>query len=454
VIITKEIGKTWMLPIGEIRMINKLTSGIFKLYHAFLIIIALASFSLLAYFWKIGFLDGSQSKRVHEASFILETLDTNKMTSQLQSELNDQNPKLAIEILRNSMQRLETVNDVVDIKDFEKFNKNSGVLEKDIHSLISYPKTTKIFDVFNTKMQRFAGFTQKNNWRSLNRMSDRILGITNSTIEISRLEKSISSIERDFDSMIKITKNSVLSRADKSEILSRISSLRVEMTMLKNFSLDHKRALLSVSKFGEISKDWFSRANPKLALKKMELTKIGKFYIFGLLAVLSTAIVMLFIGMFFQKRFLRSKQEELEKEMQSFVSESLIEKNDEILESFSEDFQNYTLSMRDYIGKRMSYGSIFQEAIPLGSILLDKNLKVIWANKHFLQDWQIPEDDITRGYISWDYLSKLTNLGDSDPIIEALKFQVAGIYQVQVKVNDESETWPYEMFCFTCHLSR
>ena len=46
--------------------------------------------------------------------------------------------------------------------------------------------------------------------------------------------------------------------------------------------------------------------------------------------------------------------------------------------------------------------------------------------------------------LTWDFLKKYTNLGESTPIISALKENIAGIYQIQVKIN--ADTMPYEMY--------
>ncbi len=85
----------------------------------------------------------------------------------------------------------------------------------------------------------------------------------------------------------------------------------------------------------------------------------------------------------------------------------------------------------------MSFGSIFQDALPLSAVMLDKNLKVEWTNKQFCDDWEISEEEISQEYMSWDYLAKLTNLGHDDPVVEALKNDVAGIYQIQVKPDEK-----------------
>ena len=119
---------------------------------------------------------------------------------------------------------------------------------------------------------------------------------------------------------------------------------------------------------------------------------------------------------------------------------------DDNLDQFSDEFQTFTHQTAKYVNKRMSFGSIFQDTLPIGSILLDHNLKVIWANQHFADQWQIAEEELNREYLSWDYLAKLTNIGEDDPVLEALKNGIAGIYQVQIKVNEKEPVRPFEMY--------
>ena len=156
---------------------------------------------------------------------------------------------------------------------------------------------------------------------------------------------------------------------------------------------------------------------------------------------------MIFFGGFAFNRWHKSKaQNDFEKFVEGFVTDGLIAGKVQDLNTFSKHFQNFSDYTTEYIDKRMSFGTIFQEALPLSSIMLDKNLKVIWANKQFCDDWNVAEEEINKDYLSWDFLSKLTNIGDDDPVLEALKHKVAGIYQIQIKPNDNAETRPYEMF--------
>ena len=69
---------------------------------------------------------------------------------------------------------------------------------------------------------------------------------------------------------------------------------------------------------------------------------------------------------------------------------------------------------------------------------------MIWGNKLFYENWGLLDYKERNEILTWDFLKKYTNLGESTPIISALKENIAGIYQIQVKIN--SDTMPYEMY--------
>jgi len=156
---------------------------------------------------------------------------------------------------------------------------------------------------------------------------------------------------------------------------------------------------------------------------------------------------MLFFGSFVvNKWFFKKAKSDFEDEIETYLNEGIIAGDKSKYDEYSDEFKYFSDNISTYIDKRMSFGTIFQTALPLSSILLDQNLKVTWANKQFCDDWKVSEDEIKKDYMSWDYLNKLTNLGHDDPVLEALKHNIAGIYQVQIKPNDEAEVRPYEMF--------
>lgn len=427
-------------------MIDKLTKNLTLFYQMSLVAVMIAALSVIFYFWKLGFIDGSRSRDLHKAGFTLERLSEGKGLNEVKGYILKENPKKSLEKIELLENEMESLNKLVEDNKFQESFDELQRLKTGVANLISFPKTSKVLSVFNDKMENFAEYVQRNNWRTLTRMSSRVLSESRDPLSGMKLRKTVKSIEKDFNSMIKITEKSVLSRADKSEINSRISNLKVETEMLNKY-LDERD--LSISLLGNFQKrftSWIETISPDLSLQKLQVERMGRYYVMGVLGILGLAGGLFFIGFIFNRWQISRSQNNLEESIKSLISSGIIDGEEFQAEKFSEDFQDYAKRTSNYINKRMSFGSIFQETLPFSSVMLDKNLKVEWTNKQFCMDWEITEDEATQDYMSWDYLSKLTNLGHDDPVIEALKNDVAGIYQIQVRPTEEAETKPYEMF--------
>ncbi len=118
--------------------------------------------------------------------------------------------------------------------------------------LISHQKSAKVLSVFNEKMDKFSDYVKRNKWRTLTRMSERVLNISKDPMGPGELDRLVKSIEKDFSSMVRITENSVLGRPEKSEIKSRIENLRTETGMLSQY----------LGKRAKVFKDWKTLERP------------------------------------------------------------------------------------------------------------------------------------------------------------------------------------------------
>lgn len=427
-------------------MIEKLSRNLNQFYHFSLVFIMVATLGTIFYFWKLGFIDGSRNKDLHKVNYILEQIETKNPVNEIKATVYNENPKLAISKVESLESDLERINRMVEDKDFSEIKKESQDVKTAIANLISFPKTGKVISVFNDKLSKFNTYVENQKWRTLTRTSKRVLNLTTGHINRKELAGLIKTIEKDFSYMVKVTENSILPSPDKSEILSRISNLEVETNMMKKYLEERSFFYGVINTYKKNLDSWITKISPELSYQKIQVEQMGRYYIMGLFGILGLVSTIFFGSFFFAKWHRKKAQGELEKFMENFVTEGMVENKLQDLKDFSKGFQNYSSQTAEYIDKRMSYGSIFQEALPLSSIMLDKNLKVVWANRQFCDDWELSEDEINKDYLSWDYLSKLTNIGDNDPILEALKHHVAGIYQVQIKVNEDSDVKPYEMF--------
>ena len=427
-------------------MIEKVLKRITKFYQISLVCLMLATLGSVFYFWNLGFIDGSKGKELHKASFIMERFTKKDQFKEVNDLVFSENPKKAIQKIKDFETELEKVHKQAETEEFTDLKKELQVLKNKSAGLIAFSKSEKVISVFTNKLNKFYNYVKKNNWRTLTRMSDRIYSKVSGHLNKKKIDVLSKNVLRDFSSMIKITENSILSRKDKSEIVSRITNLQIEMEMLKKYASkrsEFSAALVSVTNNFQV---WTRKVSPEITLNKIKVEDIGRYYVIGMLGILF-ALSSLFFGSFLiNKWFFKKAKADFEDGIESYINDGILAGDKSKFDEFSDEFRYFSDNISAYIDKRMSFGSIFQNALPLSSILLDHNLKVIWANKQFCDDWQISEDEIKKDYMSWDYLNKLTNLGHDDPVLEALKHNIAGIYQVQIKPHDEAEVRPYEMF--------
>lgn len=427
-------------------MIEKLTQKLNQFYNFSFVFLMVVTLGTIFYFWKLGFVDGSRNKELHKANYILEQYEVKKPLEEVQSIVLAENSKLAIKKLDGLQNDLQKVSNLVEDTSFNDVKKEVTQIKTAIANLISFPKVDKIIGVFNDKMSKFNTYVKYNKWRTLTRTSQRILEVSKGHINKKKLSNFIDIVEKDLSYMEKVTEKSFLTRPQQSEVVSRINNLKVETKMLAKYNEERLFFSGLMKDLNTSVNNWITKISPELSYQKIQVEQMGRYYIMGLLGILALMSSIFFGGVAFTKWHKKKAAEDLEKFVEDFVSDGLIGGKVQDLKTFSKRFQNFTDHTTEYIDKRMSYGAIFQEALPLSSIMLDKNLKVIWANKQFCDDWQVAEEEVNKDYLSWDYLSKLTNIGDNDPVLEALKHKVAGIYQIQIKPNNDAEVRPYEMF--------
>lgn len=427
-------------------MIALLTRNLKRFYQISIFLMMMATLGGMFYFWKLGFIDGTRSENLHQASFIVERFQNEKPLKEIKSLAFSENTKQAIEKLEALEVEIEKINQISTYKDYDNLKESLQKTKTSVASLISYPKTTKVIVVFNDKMEKFHEFVSQNNWRTLTRVAERVLTLSQGYVNKSKLESFIQDVDKDLSYMDKVTENSILSRADKSEISSRIQNLSVETKMLLEYVQKRKAFYKVLNTLDEEYSNWMEEVSPELALQKLDAAQIGKAYVLVLLGLFGLSSILFVMSFIVNRMFTKKAQNSLEKEIEEYVTANLMIENNSDLNQYSEKFNDFTLQTSKYLNKRMSFGTIFQEALPLGSILLDKNLKVIWANKFFCDEWEVEEDEINKGFVSWDYLCQMTNLGNNDPVLEALKFNVAGIFQIQVKTEGRKEAMPFEMF--------
>ena len=400
------------------------------------------------YFWDSGLANGNNIAMIYGTSTALEEL-------QKSNDLDKITPFIKQGKIREAYQRFDhlkqRISDINRTKSFEHYYKS---LQQDMLSvsnsfdkLLAFPQISKIFEVFTTKLLKFNKFSSRNNWQRLTQTSLQIsLRLKNlkhyHPQKISRMEKSIL---KDLDRMEMAATSSRLSSLDKHLIVGRLKKLHIEIKILGKYIDNIGLFERHYKQFNISYKRWVKHMVPEISREKAMISHKGRKFGLFLLTLFSLATIF-FIGNIWVYRKHWIKVDKLKEEYALDIIRNKLLVTQPDLSDESIEFQKEFKKGHRYIHKRMSFGSIFQNTFPFGAILLDSNLKIIWANHIFCDSWGINKIQIDQESINWDFVCRLTNLGDNDPIQDALDGSFSGIYQIRSQIKFKDHPVPFEMY--------
>ncbi len=424
-----------------------------QLYYILVLVIAIAGMGWVAQsFWLNGFFSSNNMTALFEASLQLEEMKKEERVREVEKLVDNDRVRDAVALIGIFEKESQGIQSVRPVKSFEIFDKTLTKTKRALNRLFNFSELRSIMLVLSNKVTKFESFVSRKNWRTLTRMSKRIKAKVHpsrvrasSFLNLRKLTSLHRLIEKDIKMMEEVTMNSVLNRQNKQQIMIQIESLNIEMGMMREYLIGLNIFYSSSKELNSVYSTWFNEIVPIIALKKIEIEKNNKNLILSFLGLFSFLILSLIMGYFVYKGNNSRIRREIEFMATKAIKEGLIPFNDQFHEEVSADFKKELTKYREYFHKRMSFGTVFQEAIPFSSALLDSNLNLIWGNNLFYEHFYL-EDKGLDGSLSWDFLQQFTNLGEDDPVLIALNQGVAGIYQIQIRRHEGEEGLPYEMY--------
>lgn len=415
-------------------MISLLTKHLRYFYLSLFALIFITVGATTIYFFKEGFFS---KNTIHNNEKIYKTLNaikTNKLTkyynegktSELQSEI-DITEKLFLEVegIENSFKNNEAYIKFQELKK-EIINESNG----------------SKFKAFRASVQEFYTEVNRRSWKTLTRNAERILSI----IDNSNKENSVSDIKNNISFMEEVTLTSALAESNKNFILSELAKFNNSLTQLEQ---EQQKRILSQEKLKSFQAELdhqITQIDKLIISKKLHQEKLNQIFFYSMVGVTALSFLALLFGGIFQRFFLVKAQARFEKSVEEIITNRFINESVEDKALYSEEFNDFTEQMLSYLNKRMSLGSLFQETLPFAAILVDQNMKISWANKYFSDVFSFDSEEINKGYVSWDYLSQKTNLGENNPVLEALKFQISGIFQIEIQKENVDKPLSYELY--------
>ncbi|PIP94831.1 MAG: hypothetical protein COW00_15400 [Bdellovibrio sp. CG12_big_fil_rev_8_21_14_0_65_39_13] len=415
-------------------------------------ILSAVGISWLSYsFWQKGLLNPDVASSIYETNQMMDGLKKQKKVERLFELVESDESRSALTELESFEKKVDEVQKTFSQTNENNFSNQLKESKEVLKLMIAVPEFKNILSVLSDKLGNFSNFVTENRWPTLMRISQRLMlrsspgnFRTERSFSYNKVSSLVLNLKSDIKNMVSITSGSVLPEKDKANIISRLASLDKEIGMmetyveqLRRFNTSHKKL---VNSYGE----WMQSIEPQMSLKKLEIEKYSEYFLYLIVGL--AAMMMGFAGMtlVISKIDRKRMEKKLEEFSMTIIKEGLLPLSPKLPYQMSPHFNDEMQKNREYVHKRMSFGAIFQDALPFSALLLDSNLNMVWANQLFFDNWSIDQNQREKTW-SWDYLQQSTNLGDVDPVMMALKEGIAGIYQIQVQ-HGQSESLPYEMY--------
>jgi hypothetical protein len=407
----------------------------------------------VSYYWNNGPANMDNVSAVFEANLQMDELKKRQDVKEIEKLIGNDRVRDAVKALDVLGRDSKKLNEVKEVSTYRNLETSLRDTKNSLNKLLSYPELSSVILVLGNKVSNFENFVVQNQWRTLTRMSRRIKAkVTPGRVrspgfftykKINSLERSI---RKDIKVMIDVTEGSVLSRQDKNLILTKIKTLKTELTMLANYIVELKRFRKDFSGLKKNFTTWFEVIGPEVSYKRIELEKNSQNFLFSLIGILAFLVLAVGVGVMVNGWSKKNDKRNVQEYVIKAIKDGIIPIESEFESEFPSDIREEYVKYREYIHKRMSFGSVFQEAMPFSSMVLDSNLNIVWANPLFYEHWGLQDRKNNDENITWDFLQRFTNLGENDPVLSALNEKVAGIYQIQVKTKVSDESLPFEMY--------
>ena len=399
-------------------------------------------------FWKSGIYDSERIVSKYEASIKIDRLNSNHAIKNLKDSLVANLPHKSSTFLSTISDDVAFINRVYsDINTDHPVKVSSNTLENNLNSLKTATSLSKLISVFRSKVKKFNSFVVTNRWRTLTRLSTRILGKLGALgrFNVNKFSRNFSLIKQDIEQMRKVTTNSILTKENKRLIIARLDRLNVEIGMIEDYLSRFEKTTKSFENYEVELADWLKKISPQSSLELMTANKTGQHHLISLIS-LTAGMFLIFICSLVAYRFLYNRNYVAEgKEVLKIFRQHILSPEYRSINYWDESFSKEARKLNEYVQKRMNFGNILNETIPFPSILLDENLKVEWVNDAFCEEWEIDHMEVGKELLSWDYLVRFTNLEDNDPVIEASSNGIGGIYQVKLNRKNEKKI-PFEAY--------
>jgi hypothetical protein len=357
-------------------------------------------------------------KTIHRS---LESVQTNEAHEKL-SKLN------------KSMHSLESE---LGIKRGDELDKIFQEHNRLIQEATAFSKPKELIQTLSDKVNRLESLANSRRWGNLTKMSQRMKARLGQLQVNARVESPlVRFMQSDLTAMTSLITGSTLEENDKNEVLRQLEGIRQEIAMLLDLHQSRKGFGVLIQRSDEAVGRWAARADLAVGTLKHRahnavLTSLHHLWAIGVFLIFGWFVIGIIWAM--AKRSQQKLQDDnlLALLMEGVLSDKPMWHN--LTGPARRDELQHAMKI---IRKRMSLGEDFQAAMPFASVLVNHELKLIWGNTLFCEQFGIDEQELTNEFNSWESIITRLSGPDFDPIKQALETSAPGTWQVKWQMED------------------
>ncbi len=429
-----------------------------RVVHFYYVVVLLAVTGLFAYgakhYWEAGLINIEYVSNLYDGTSKVRAVKERNDIDEIKKFVDGDRIKEANKVFARLEQDIHDLKSIKSTKEQTNFEENTKKVKTSLTNFQSAPELTAILNGISGKVTAFENFVTEKKWPTLTKMAMNLRIKTSpgrlmqgGLYNFEKTQNMALSINNDLEAMTNFTESSGLPADIKGAIVNRIKTIKGETAQLDTYIDDHKKFNRLYKDFSGDYQAWFKFVEPEIALKKIQFEKSSQTILYSLILVFAGLVSSIALGFVVYNYSTKRGSQKTEKLILDTIKEGLLPIEPKNGTKFSHDFNIELDKYRDYVHKRMTFGSIFQEAMPFASILLDSNLNLVWGNSHFYEEWKLQNfNDDSGDSLTWDFLQRFTDLEDNSSIMNALRMSTRGVYKIKVKSNaGTSESRPYEM---------
>jgi hypothetical protein len=385
-------------------------------------------------------------------------VNNNQLKQQIEDQLNTLSKSWSNQTIESSLLQLEKIQ--TESEELLQHLKQKKSIENETHfsqlrstlsKLENSTQPSSLISSVQLNMNQYMQFVKAEKYPRLIKISQQLINL-NQKMDADNenlLQRQSNESLRMIEEMGAIVRKSSLNQQQRQAVQAKLDAISTEIEMLKQIAQNNVSVKREMDKYQQTLLAQFKNT-PTLQPSQIQSSDKNltnkNLFVLACLAMSLLTVGIMWLTHFLQKRLLQENQNYTESSILEQLERVSAQREltltaDYVSPRFISQFQSHN----DYINRRMSYGSLFQNSLPYPSVCLNSQLKVNWCNSSFISEFGIEDYRNQLENLSWDYLRKLTNINDCEPVLQAMQNERDEVLDIRVKKPNASKSRPFLM---------